>query len=64
MTEEELLAYDPTIKNKLNRFVRDFDYNVSKKHNYFLNYDPHYLEIDRILDSTELFPVLHPKKGS
>lgn len=52
------------IKNKLNRFIRDFDLNVSKKNNSFPNYDGTYLEIDWVLDSTEIFPVLHPKKGS
>lgn len=46
MMEKEVLEYDPNIKNKVNRFVRDFEYNVSKKHNYFLNYDPAYMKID------------------
>lgn len=64
MTEEQMMERDPTIKNKLNRFVRDFDGNVMKKNNYFINYDQIYLEVDRVLDSSELFPVLHPKKGS
>lgn len=46
LEESELLAYDPQIKNKLNRFVRDFDSNVSRKNNFFLNYDSAYLDID------------------
>lgn len=64
MDENEIVIYDPMIKNKLNRFVRDFEINVSKKNNCFPNYDGTYLEIDRILDCTEIFPILHPKKGS
>ena len=29
-----------------------------------INYDTQYLEIDRILDSSVIFPIIHPKKGS
>ena len=64
MTEEEMMERDSNIKNKLNRFVRDFDHNVQRKNNFFINYDQTYLEVDRVLDSSEIFPVLHPKKGS
>ena len=28
MSEEQMIERDPNIKNKLNRFVRDFDLNV------------------------------------
>jgi chromodomain-helicase-DNA-binding protein 7 len=27
-------------------------------------FDPAYMEVDRILSTTEIFPIVHPKKGS
>jgi len=65
MEEEKILEYDPNIKNKLKRFIRDFDkkFTYSLKEE-FLNFNKSFLKVDSVLDSTELFPVIHPKKGS
>ena len=65
MEEQEILTYDPNIKNKLKRFIRDFNnkfFNSRKEE--FLNFNKSYLTVSKILNSTELFPVIHPKKGS
>ena len=65
LEEEELLDYDPNIKKKLKRFIKDFEYHQSGgKKSSFLNYDKKYLCVDRVLSSSELFPVIHPKKAS
>ncbi len=65
MGEEEILLYDPNIKNKLKRFIRDFNnkFLFSLKEDY-LNFNKSFLSVSKILNSTELFPVIHPKKGS
>jgi len=65
MEETQILDYDPNIKNKLKWFIRDFD----KKFGYsfkeeFLNFNKSFLKVGAVLDSSELFPVIHPKKGS
>ena len=55
-------------KNKINRFNKNFnkrltdgnyDEEAIDQGKYF---DPAYLEVDRILTTTELFPVIHQKK--
>lgn len=65
MAEEDILYYDPNIKNKLKRFIRDYTnkFMYSLKEDY-LNYNKSFLDVSKVLDSTELFPVIHPKKGS
>ncbi len=65
MFEDDILEYDPNIKNKLKRFKRDYEFKIlNKKDTFFINYDKSFLKIDRILDCTELFPIIHPKKAS
>ncbi len=65
MEENKILEYDQGIKNKLKRFIRDFNNKIVDQSNeVFMNYDSSYLEIDRIVDHSELFPIIHPKKGS
>ena len=55
-------------KNKINRFNKTFnrkildgkyDEEAIEEGKYF---DPAFLEVDRILTATELFPVIHQKK--
>ena len=54
-------------KNKVTRFNKTFKkkmlegkYDESIEQGKF--FDPAYLEVDRILTTTELFPVIHQKK--
>lgn len=56
------------MKNKINRFNKahnqrladvNFDEEAIEEGIYF---DPSYLEVDRIISSTEMFPVIHQKK--
>lgn len=44
--------------------MRDFSQTLSTQEEILINYDAQYLEIDRILDCSIIFPVIHPKKGS
>ena len=65
LEEKEILDYDPNIKKKLKRFIKDFEVHQSGgKKSSFLNYDKKYLSVDRVLSCSELFPVIHPKKAS
>jgi chromodomain-helicase-DNA-binding protein 7 len=68
MTEKQLLESVKAPKNKLNRFNKafykrlaegKFDEEAVEEQKYF---DPAYCEVDRILTTTELFPVIHQKK--
>ena len=56
------------MKNKINRFNKahnqrlldsNYDEDAIEEGVY---YDPSYLEVDRIISSTEMFPVIHQKK--
>ncbi len=56
------------MKNKINRFNKTFaiklaegnyDEEAIEEGKYF---DPSFLEVDRILTATEMFPVIHQKK--
>ena len=60
------------MKNKLNRFNRAFERKISEmqiedyedaieNEKYF---DQSYLEVDKILQTNELFPIIHPKKAN
>lgn len=68
LTEEELTEIVKNPKNKINRFNKNFkkrlaegnyDEQAIEEGKYF---DPAYLEVDRILATTELFPIIHQKK--
>lgn len=68
LTEEELAEQVKNPRNKINRFNKNFhkrlvegnfDEEAIEEGKYF---DPAYLEVDRILTTTELFPVIHQKK--
>lgn len=68
ITEEDILTMGKAGKNKLNRFNRMFEKKVAELEadedddtHYF---DPSYLEVDKILYCTEIFPVIHPKKAN
>lgn len=39
----------------------EIDEEVLENERYF---DPTFIEVDRILHTTELFPVIHPKKSN
>ena len=62
--EDEVFLIDNQAKAKLNRFVKDYEKRFQSGEQRFINYDPSSLEVDRILDTSELFPILHPKKSS
>lgn len=56
------------MKNKINRFNKahnqrlaegNYDQQAIEEGKYF---DPSYLEVDRIINATEMFPVIHQKK--
>ncbi len=56
------------MKNKINRFNKTFNIKIAEGNydeeaidegKYF---DPTFLEVDRILTATEMFPVIHQKK--
>ena len=56
------------MKNKINRFNKahnqklidgNYDEEAIDERVYF---DPSYLEVDRIISSTEMFPIIHQKK--
>lgn len=62
-------------KNRLNRFNKAFQKklddlvnlehadieDLNESQNFF---DPSYIEVDRIIRTTELFPIIHPKKAN
>ena len=64
MSENEIYKIDSQAKAKLNRFVKYYEKRFQVGEQRYINYDPSSLEVDRVLDTTELFPVLHPKKAS
>jgi chromodomain-helicase-DNA-binding protein 7 len=65
MKEEEILTYDPNVKKKLKRFIKDFEvFLESGKPIEYLNFDRKYLNVDRIINCSEMFPIIHPKKAS
>lgn len=70
LTENELVQTVKSPKNKINRFNKTFlkrlsegkyDEEAIEEEKYF---DPAYCEVDRILTTTELFPIIHQKKVS
>ncbi len=63
MKEEEILRLDPSARAKVSRFAKEVEQGL-KRQNELYNFDSASLEVDRILDCSELFPVLHPKKSS
>lgn len=52
-------------KNKINRFHKTFEKKLMEQEidldddRYF---DPTYVEVDKVIYTTELFPIIHPKK--
>lgn len=65
MEEDELVKYDHTTKHKIKRFNRMFDQEVLKgKSDVMLNFDHHYLQVERVIDCSEIFPVIHTKKAA
>lgn len=64
MNEDELISYDPSTKQKIKRFTRTFDHELLKgKNDFMLNYDYHYLQVERVIECSEMFPVIHTKKA-
>ncbi|KRX04912.1 Chromo domain protein [Pseudocohnilembus persalinus] len=70
LEEKDVINETTSMKNKLNRFNKAFDRKVMEgeideetiaQERYF---DPTYVEVDRIIHTTELFPVIHPKKSN
>ena len=68
MAEEELCLMTTNGKNKISRFNKNFNKRLQEG-NYDEEaieegkfFDPAYLEVDRIIASTELFPIVHQKK--
>ena len=68
LTEPEMDALGRPIKNKINRFNKTFNIKIAEGNydeeaidegKYF---DQSFLEVDRILTATEMFPVIHQKK--
>lgn len=41
--------------------IQDFDEEMNENERFF---DPTYIEVDRILQCVELFPIIHPKKAN
>jgi hypothetical protein len=63
-----MLTLGKNMKNKINRFNKAhnqrlldvaYDEEAIDEGIYF---DPAYLEVDRVISSTEMFPVIHQKK--
>lgn len=68
LTEPEIEALGRPMKNKINRFNKTFNQKLAEGNydeeaieegKYF---DQSFLEVDRILTATEMFPVIHQKK--
>ena len=65
MSEEDLLSYDTTIKQRIKRFNKQFDQELLKGRNdIMLNFDHNYLQVERIIDCSEIFPIIHTKKAA
>lgn len=69
ISEDEIVNDSKGGKNKLNRFnkmfdkkIREGDYDPEAVENEKF-FDPTFIEVDRILHTSELFPVIHPKKA-
>jgi chromodomain-helicase-DNA-binding protein 7 len=61
LPEDEILEDGRNGKLKLNRFLRDPNRPAEDVDALI---DPNYLEIDRVLHTTELFPVIHPRQAA
>lgn len=62
--EAELISVDSTIRNKLKRFDSTFLSDPSSSLEFhMINYDPQSYEVDRIVDCSEVFALIHPKKA-
>ncbi len=68
LTKSEMEQFGKPMKNKINRFNKTFNQRILEG-NYDedaiengIFFDSSYLEVDRILSSTEVFPVVHQKK--
>ena len=68
LTEEEINSLGKNMRNKINRFNKahnekllnlNYDEEAIDDEVYF---DASYLEVDRIISSTEMFPIIHQKK--
>ena len=44
-----------------NIIIMEKDLDIQHENQFF---DPQYTEVDRILATTDIFPIVHPKKGS
>ena len=54
-------------KQKINRFNKVFDKRIMEEFDEIVEdqyFDPAFQEVDRVLSCTEIFPIVHPKKGS
>lgn len=66
VSEAELLEREPGIKTKLKRFDKNFDeerfdQNCDQK---TIGIDQEFSTVDRILDCSDIFSVIHPKRAS
>ena len=70
MKEEAVLTDKRNGKQKLNRFLRELSNRIQENleddtiSELELTFDPAYLEVDRILNTTEIFPVVHPHQAA
>ena len=69
IAEEDILSMGKAGKNKLNRFNRMFDKKIAESEVDVNDkdaaiFDPSYIEVDKILYCSEIFPVIHPKKAN
>ena len=61
LEEEEIYEEGRNGKAKLNRFLKERLHRTPGEENKF--FDPSFLEIDRVLCTTEIFPVIHPRQA-
>ncbi|CAD8088106.1 unnamed protein product [Paramecium sonneborni] len=65
--DEERILEEKNGKQKINRFNKVFEKRIQEEIDDFIEdqyFDPAFQEVDRILSCTEIFPIVHPKKGS
>ena len=61
LTEKEVCEEGKNGRAKLNRFLKDRLNRVTTEENKF--FDPSFTEVDRVLCTTEIFPVIHPRQA-
>ncbi|CAD8164733.1 unnamed protein product [Paramecium pentaurelia] len=64
---EDRILDEKNGKQKINRFNKVFQKRIQEEIDDFIDdqyFDPAFQEVDRVLSCTEIFPIVHPKKGS